>query len=84
LAAVSVEKRFLVWTRRKIHDAIEIGFGECFAKVNGVLMTTARIERMEQKRLFVGFPVEISDSLQAALKKTKIRAQQKQMEVNWT
>ena len=46
-------------------------------------MTTARIERMEQKRLFVGFPVEISASLQAALKKTKIRAQQKQMEVNW-
>lgn len=35
------------------------------------------------KRLFIGFPVEVGSSLQASLKRTKIGAQQKGMEVYW-
>lgn len=35
------------------------------------------------KRLFIGFPVEISSSLEAALKRVRMNAQQKHMEFNW-
>jgi 2'-5' RNA ligase len=38
----------------------------------------------EQKRLFIGFPLEIGSSLSAALKRTKINAQRREMEFNWT
>jgi RNA 2',3'-cyclic 3'-phosphodiesterase len=36
------------------------------------------------KRIFVGFPLEISSSLTAALKRLRIGAQKKGMEFNWT
>jgi RNA 2',3'-cyclic 3'-phosphodiesterase len=36
------------------------------------------------KRLFIGFPLEISSSLTSALKRTRITAQKKGMEFNWT
>ncbi len=35
------------------------------------------------KRLFIGFPIVIESSLHAAIKRTKINAQQKGMEINW-
>ena len=36
------------------------------------------------KRLFIAFPVAIDSSLSAALKRTRISAQKKEMEFNWT
>ncbi len=35
------------------------------------------------RRLFVGFPIVVDSSLAAALKRTKISAQKKEMEIDW-